>query len=473
MLRMTIKKIQQLIKQPHIVFILISLLFGLVFIKITPPLWGLDEPSHTARVFHILRGEFVSDGDNNNPANFMPANYNELIQYRVSDILDFVRMDNIISRKDVTDINVYKKITSNRFDKSEYFSSYIANYSPVAYPGPIVGLAVAKTLNLNMGHSLTLMRFMGLLSYIAIAAFAIWIIRNYKLKWLFVTLALVPMAIFQASVVTADTMVIGTTLLFFALVYRIALEKEVNRKLLIALAVVSVLIPLIKLNHVIIVLIIAAIPAYKFGSLKRAWIYKGLVIATSIFLALLWAQFTHVTATPGVSQRADQAAVSPSEQISYAVHNPIKFGQATGKSFVIFGDAYYRGLLFTVSGNSVETPVVATITLSFVILLAALIAKKELLRLKRIIIWSCVACLVFVASVFGALYASFTPVGWPFVDGVQGRYFFPLLIPVTMLVAMIIPIQVKVESKKLKLIIIAATTFCLTVSVAYVYTALY
>lgn len=473
MLRMMPVKIMELIRKPHIIFILISLLFGLVFIKITPPLWGLDEPSHTARVFHILRGEFVSTTDGANPANFMPENYNELIHYRISDILDVVRRDNIISRKDVTDINAYKEITSKQFSKSEYFSSYIANYSPVAYPGPIVGLATAQTLDLNMGHTLTLMRFMSLLSYIAIAAFAIWILRRYKIKWLFLAVALVPTAIFQASVVTADTMAIGTTLLFFALVYRIALERKVNSKLLLSLAIVSVLIPLIKLNHVAIVLIIAALPLYSFGSRKKAIAYKAGVIAAGVCLALAWAQFTHVTATPGVSQRADQAAVSPSEQISHVLHNPIEFGQAVMKSFVIFGDAYYQGLLFTVSGNSVETPIVATITLSFVIIVAALIAKEELQKLRRVIVWSCAACLVLAATVFGALYAGFTPVGWPFVDGVQGRYFFPLLIPVSMLVAMILPLDTKVKARSLRYIIIAVTTLSLLASVAYVYTALY
>ena len=474
MLRMTLENIWRFVRKPHVIVILSTLVFGTIFIKITPPLWGLDEPSHVGRVLHIIKGQFASNGDQNNPANFVPDNLSELTRYRIDDILDVVRVDNVISRKDVTDPSVYERITSRPLDKSEHFSTYIAgNYSPVAYPGPILGAGIAQVLNLTMGQTLTLMRFMSLFSYIALAAFAVWIVRNYKVKWLFLVAAMIPTAIFQSSVVTADTMVLGISLLFLALVYRIALGEGVQKKLLVALAVVTVLTPLIKANHIVLMLLLLALPAARFGSKKASIIYKTGVIVGGMCLTFAWSQLTQLPASATYSQRADQVTVVPAEQISRTLHNPLIFGKAVVKSLVIFGDAYYQGMLFTVSGNAVGTPILLTASLSGAILLAAFMAKDELRRIKKLIVWGGLVAVAFAALVFGALYASFSPVGWPIVDGVQGRYFLPLIVPISMLIAILIPVEVRAKPRNLKIMLVAMAVLSLLTSVAYVYIAYY
>ena len=470
---MQTKRLLDFVRKPHVLFVVFAILFGAIFIKITPPLWGLDEPSHVARVFHIVRGELVSSKQESDPANTMPDNFFELTQYRVKDILDVVKNDNILFRKDVTDPKAYDKITSEHFDKSEHFFPYVSNYSPVSYPGPIVGLEVSKLFNLDIGNTLTLMRCMSLISYVTLAAASIWLVKKFKIKWIFFVVALIPTAIFQASVVTADTMVLGLALLFFALLFRICLEEKIDRKLLVALAVVSVLIPLTKLNHVILILPLLFLPSTKFRSSKRALMYKILVVALGLVLALVWAHISNVTATPDISQRADQLAISPGGQIKYALGSPLSFGIAIIKSLVIFGDAYYQGIFFTVSGNSVATPLLMTIVLSFVIWLVAVQSRTELDKIKRMIVWCGLASIALVITIFGALYAGFTPVGWPFVDGVQGRYFLPLVIPIISLMAILMPIKITIKPKHRDIILVATSFMALAISALYVFVAYY
>lgn len=470
---MKVKKFLNFLKQPYIIFIIVALFSGYAFIKLTPPLWGLDEQAHFARVFHVLRGEFVSSQDETKSANTIPNNVFELYQHRTRDILDVEKKDTVYSRQDVSDPASYARITDNKFSEGESFFPFIANYTVLAYPGPILGLALSYLFNFNMGDSLLMMRLFSLISYIAIAASAIWLVRKYKIKWLFLIVALIPTVIFQASVITADTMLIGALLLFFALFYRIAQEKKPTKALLIALALVSVTIPLMKLNYVFVVLSILFLPSAKFGTKKSAAIYKTIVAFVSVLLVVVWSLITRVTATPDISQRGDGQEVIPSEQISYSLHNPVAFISALVKSLIIHGDMYYQGLLFTVSGNTVITPLAVTVLLSGALFVAALIAKDEIQKIKKIIVWISVGCALMAITVFASLYAAFTPVGYPFIDGVQGRYFLPALLPILMLLAIFVPINIDKPSKALKGVLVGVSVLALLISVVYVRLALY
>lgn len=470
---MTFDKIISNLKQPHVIFILIALFAGLAFIKLTPPLWGLDEQAHFGRVFHALRGEFISTQDKDDRANTIPDNVFELYQHRTRDILDVEKKDTVYARQDVTDPGSYETVTRNKFTNSESFFPFIANYTVLAYPGPILGLALANLFQASMGDSLFLMRLFSLFSYILIGAVSIWLVKKYKIKWLFLAVALIPTAIFQASVITADTMLLGTLLLFFALLYRVLQDKKPSRALFIALGIVSLVIPLMKLNYIFVVLSVLAIPSIKFSSYAKSYIFKILTSIGAVLLVVIWSLISRVTATPEISQRGDGQEVIPIDQIVYAVTNPIEFVVALIRSFIIHGDMYYQGLLFTISGNTIITPLILTVGLSIALLAAALIAKDEIRKIKRPLIWIILGCLTMTITVFGALYAAFSPVGYPFVDGVQGRYFLPALLPVLMFISLLIPVDIKKPSRYQILLVVLTSIIALLISVLYVRMALY
>jgi uncharacterized membrane protein len=471
---MKVKKILNFLKQPHIIFIIVALFSGYAFVKLTPPLWGLDEQSHFARVFHIVRGEFISNQDKDNKANTIPDNFFELYEHRTRDILDVIKQDTVLGRQDVTDLTTYEKITQEPFDKSEHFFPFIANYSFLAYPGPIVGVMLSQLLDLNMGDTLLMARLFSLVSYIVIAAIGIWLMRAYKIRWLFLLIALIPTAIFQSSVVTADTMLIGSMLLFFALTYRVVMDKTVSKSILVWFAIFALIIPLLKLNYIFVVIAaILALPVKSIGKKKMAVVYKSILIIGSVLVVAFWSLATNVTSTPEYSQRADGASVIPSDQISFALHNPIAFAAAILRSFINYGDGYYQGLLFTVSGNAITTPLFITILLTIALIGAALVAKEELIRARKLIIYICAGVTVMAVTVFASLYAAFTPVGFPYVDGVQGRYFLPGLLPILMLIALVLPVPSIAPHRKVIIGLLVVSLAALISSIAYVRLALY
>jgi uncharacterized membrane protein len=473
---MSFKKIKLFLFQPHVLFVIISVVFGSVFISITPPLWGLDEPSHFARVFHITKGDFIPTSDQNNPGSHAPDNYFELSNYRTADILDVLPAGKmVLGRADVTQGLIYDTLTNRQFSDSEHFFPFIAGYSPAAYPGAIIGNTIARVLDLNIGLTLQLTRIFSLLAYIAISATAIWVLRRQKIKWLFFLAALIPTAIFQASMITADGTLIAVSLLFFAVIMRFFFTKDtqINKRLLWLLTLTAIALPLIKVNHIFISAAIILIPFTALGSKRFAVFYKTGVLFIGLVLSFIWSSLTKVTDAPAFSQRADQLQIIPSEQINFVLNNPFEFIIAIGRSLVIHGDMYYQGLLFTVSGNQVQTPLIFTVILSICLLLVTIYAKDELVKAKKLIIGLCIGVVIVSTTVFASLYAGFTPVGWSFVDGIQGRYFLPLLLPVLMLISILLPVRLRIKERPLKFATISLAITCLIVSVTYVYLALY
>lgn len=462
------------VKKPHILFLLLCGFSGYLFLVLTPPLWGLDEPSHFARAYKISHGEIIPNTDREKGGNLMPDSFSELSNYRTHDILDVQKNSHIIDRADVTNKDAYDNFMSKQFSNEEHYFPFVATYSPLAYPGSIVGILFSSVLNLNIGQTLFLARLLSLLFYMGIAGFSIYLLRRSNIKWLFFAIALTPTAIFQAAVITADTMLIAISLLFFALLYRVCTDKsQASRGMLAGLVFCAIALPLIKINYVFISAAILALPFSALGTKRLANIYKAGVLAASALLAFFWSRAIGATETPELSQRADQLPISPSDQIAHILHSPIDFVTVFIKSLVVYGDTYYRELLLTVSGNSVKVPLIFVLLLFVALICIAISIKKELMPMKKQIVWLNIGALVTSATIFAALYVGFNPVGWKFIDGVQGRYFLPLFIPLLMLIGVFSPIDIAAKKKVLPAMSIVVVCASLLVSIFYVFTAMY
>lgn len=474
---MTIKKVGRILTKPHFLFLIISVISGYFFLSQTPPLWGLDEPSHFSRAYQISDGRLVPDTSKENRGGLMPDNFYEVSTYRTNDILDEgLNGTGVLRRADVTDSSTYDRLLSKKFMESEHSYYWTASYSPVAYPGAAAGIAVARVFDLTVGQTFFMARLFSLFVYVAICFLALWLVRNKKIVWLFFIVALLPTAMFQASVVTADNVLNALTLVFFALFFRLFITKDtkkVRQKILISLLLVGAILPLIKINYIFTVFVLLLLPSTYFKSTAWQVVYKGGVVLLSVVPGLIWSQLTKVTDATTLSQRADQLPVNPSEQIVHVLHHPIEFIGVTIKSLMVHGDTYLHGLLLTISGNNIHMPVILVFVLLCILLLAAVYARDEIRSMKRQLLYMSIASIVAGISIFAALYAGFTPVGWWIVDGIQGRYFMPFLLPVIALISIYIPFHIDIDKKTASIMAIAAVSICLVTAITYNYLALY
>lgn len=442
------KDIIEKYSQAHWLFLFIALVFGLIYITLAPPLWGVDETSHFARVYQIAHGEIIPSTDpSNNYGGLLPKNLVSLRNYVKDDLMDNTGIG-INSRKDVDNIEVYNKLIDQPFSANKIASSDTASYSPVAYAAPVFGVMVADIFNATIGQTLFIARLFSLLSYVFFGWLAIRLIRGIKLKWLLMVVALLPAALFQGSVVTADGMLISLSLLFIALFMRLMLyPKKENKKLFYWLIIVAIMLPLVKLNYIFLSFALIFIPNRLFNTKKIAIALKISGVLLAVVAGAMWSFLSKVAVGSPVSPRPDGAVVSAAGQLSLVLHNPHIFIIACIHNIVNYGDSYIHSAISMVGWNWVDTPLIIIIILCLSIVIAALYSKKELVLARKAILTMALLSIVGIVSIFGALYVAFNQVGSKIIDGVQGRYFMPFLIPIIIAIASYVPFEIKVNKK--------------------------
>lgn len=436
-------------------FVLIALVVGLGLILITPPLWGLDEISHFSRVYQISQGNIFPDkGDVDTYGGPIPVNLDNLKEHVVSDFQDNVG-GSLLERGDLTGSEVYESLTSKEFnDHDTVIFTWTASYSPFAYLGHVIGAIISNILNLNIGQTIALTRLSGLIFYISLVYVAIRIHRNnIKLQPLLFVVALIPTSIYQASVVTVDSTSIAFSLLFVSLLFYVLLNRDkVSSSILKYVAVLSLIagmLALTKVNYLLLGFLVLFIPNKYYKNNRYALLGRSIGLVCTILPAVLWAMVNQGVGAAPVSQRPDGLEVSSSGQLMYVLDSPIEFILVFVKSLIHYGDAYVVSV-FNVMGNTFSSFIWVTILFIIMLFLAAFYAKSIFQKYSNIIHAGFLISILCIGSIFLALYLVFNPVGNHIIDGVQGRYFIPIIVPTVAFIATMIPIKIQIKSENLK-----------------------
>lgn len=465
-----------IINSAHLSFAIISMIFGMYFVLLTPPLWGVDETSHFARVYQLSHGEILPHMDKETFGGKIPDNLYELSNYTKQDLLDNNQAKGLAARRDVDSTTKYEQFTSQHFSTIKHDYIWTASYSPVAYTGPVAGAVLARGLHLNIGQTIMLARLGGLLLYSTIVFLALKFLSNLRIKWLFFVVALLPISLFQASMVTADSIAIALSLLYMATLLTLMTNKEAKKstqtRLIALLIVAGALLPLVKINYIFLSLSLLLVPSKNIGPKSKALVIKTLGVLLATVAGLAWTLIQKTGNAP-VSQRPDGLPVNPSEQMSYVINHPLHFIIATVKSVIINIDMYMQGGTSLVGWNFITGPFMLVFILTALIFFALLYAQPELLIIKRRLPWIMILAALGSVSIFGALYVAFSPVGYAIVDGIQGRYFLPFFIPLVLYAAAKSPMEIRVKDNTATAMIIAGSSASLAIISVYFLLATY
>src|SRR5207248_10235903 len=150
-------------------------------------------------------------------------------------------------------------------------------YNPVAYAPYVLATAIGNLLGLDFPNMLLLMRVLGLITFTAVAAYAIKL--TPALKWAFVLIAMLPVSIYNRPVLSADgaalTYALVITALCFSAVQRYGRVWE--RSLWMTLCTLS------KQPQIVFVLL-----ELMGTGLRRRWSSLALVAAPGLILSPLW-----------------------------------------------------------------------------------------------------------------------------------------------------------------------------------------
>jgi uncharacterized membrane protein len=255
--------------QPQKIFLLFSLIIGTILIIITPIGAGFDEDTHVARIWEMSNFKFTPNSLLEKGPYF-PQIFYEL-SYRQKDIIRPIDMNFYL-------LNINRKIDWNNMINHQTRSIYFPTlYLVQAFIMGILG----RFLNTPILIIYFFLRFSYLLTYTLLVYLAIKIIPFGKNLLAF--LALSPMAMIQASIISPDAISNGISFFFFAWIIYLCAQKVriITKKQLIITFVMVALLSTTKINSLVLILLLLIIPKRLFQSTKeymKFWIITILII---------------------------------------------------------------------------------------------------------------------------------------------------------------------------------------------------
>jgi uncharacterized membrane protein len=235
-------------------------------------------------------------------------------------------------------------IDTNGADHPAVFAPFAGTegYNPVAYIPYIAAGVVGGLFGLNFPDMLLFMRLLGLATFTAVAAYAIAV--SPVLKWAFVLIALLPVSLYNRSVLSADGAALSTAMIITAVclraVWQPAAGRVWERSFWMTLCALS--------KQPQIAFILLELMLFRLRDLPRRWVSVAAVILPSIMLSPLWVWA--VSAEVGVWRLQEQEQHPPEHfdpvwKLLYMWDHPLQFPLATWRAISVWGDRLWQELI--------------------------------------------------------------------------------------------------------------------------------
>jgi len=417
--------------QPEKLFLLMASIFCGFFVFLIPPLQGWDEATHFLRAYQISEANFLPDRFNGDQAGgSIPISISDMSDQFFNDL----KRTSLEDPGATTDLKVLKKYaTENKVSEGKVQKQFegSAVYTPLAYLPASIGIATARTLHLPLLSYVYLARIFVLVTYLVLIFFAIRLIPVGK--WVIFVIALLPQSATLAVSMGSDAFIIGATALLVAFfVKAIHQTRQVTNRELSSMLVLSVALGLMKPPYMLLSLLVACIPVVKFGSKMRYFKWVGGIVLATFLTGAIWnvsvsdiTKNVHTYQRPGLN-------INPDQQIKFIEHEPIKFSAILVNQMFLNTNAIYQQAVEHITWKGIHLPmwVVSLVYLNLILAFAATqnvpIKPRKVLGLSRygpVLILVMTSILIYVA-----LYVSFNVVGREQIEGVNGRYFTPLIL---------------------------------------------
>jgi uncharacterized membrane protein len=426
-----------------LIFLTFGLIFGIFFVVFTPVFWGVDEHVHFYRAYQMSKGKLFPDKTKlttNGKSGYiytaeLPTQMISLGEERSQDLLNNPSSTNIVNRNDYNPSpytqDIYGNIDISKTSVGDVSGS--ATYFPVGYLMYAAPLALLPTSSSPHTQVISA-RMLGLIVYLALCTVAISMLRESRYRHLIALVALLPISLFQASTVTMDGLCIGLCLIIFAGVVR-ALSNdspELGRVKKLIFLFALIVLPLLKASFIIVTissllfpidLLLGKLPSLKVAKYR---INARLLIAILLVLisAVWYKHATSITVSGNITQRPG-VEISLIKQIINSLEHPNVPIKALLATIFLGADSYYIGLTGLLGASYVSSPLVSSALV--LALLAVMSQYLPVIMGKKQKLYSIAVAGSSVLIIFGLLYATYNAVGSRKIEGIQPRYFIPLI----------------------------------------------
>lgn len=309
----------------------------------------------------------------------------------------------------------------------------MANRVP-AYLSMALAAKAGKWLSLPWPVILRMMRIANLSVYIILMWLTLKVLPFGHM--LAAVIGLLPQNIFMASTVSYDPFVTGCLMLGTAFLLRLARAEEEDSGMLrdtFCMLLFLFLGCLPKAVYAPLILIALIIPFRRIGGKQRKTVYICAVISVFVLTMLLFVIPT-ILAPADTGDIRGSSDVSEMSQIGFILANPLRFAWILISQMVRWIPQCLIGPDCTTFMGHLVTGTAGFREMWFIYFLlfvaASAIQKENRFLTAKERLWILFMCFGAGVLVWSAMYVSFTSPGAPEIDGVQGRYFIPVLFPV-------------------------------------------
>ncbi len=395
------------------IFLIIAIPLGLLYLFSIPIGRVADEPEHYYRAYDISQGKFISDSNEDGGGAELSVKFQEVL-----------RKENV----SYSDYSSRVSVSASEEDEKKFmYYGNTAIYFFTCYLPQAIGIAIGNLFHSPILVGAYLGRLMNLAFFIIVVFFSIKKIPILKSAVFFVSL--LPMTIHQAASLSSDVVTYTTAVGLFAFVlYQIYDKTKARLKVkdYIIMIALCIFVGMCKYAYLPLCLLILLIPPEKFGTKKRKYVTIGVLATAVVIMNIAWfflaGDLMHL---PGGQDVALQS--------QYVLHHPHRFIVAVGKT--IFSKGW--PLIGTALGASLEwfdIGISELLVLAIVIISCLFVKRyKSITILPQLKHMTTFVFFVITAAFIIIEYLTWTPVGANYVDGIQGRYFLPLLFMVPLL----------------------------------------
>lgn len=421
--------------KPEKALLCIIIPFCIIITVAMPVGRGHDEYMHWIKAFEVSEGRFISKIDNEKKQSVatVPENVQNIVKERQHGIYKYV--DNIPLLQEKINYDNYIQIPNQN----------AAAYCFVQYIPEVLGILIGKVITQNPLLSAYISRIANIVTCTMLMYFAIKLIPFGKN--ILLILSIIPIVIEGFSTISPDGITIAICALFISYTMYIAFDKnkKCGAKEMLILTTLGAIVSLCKIVYMPLIFLAIIIPKEKFKSKKNKIFYLTIIIGIGVICNLIWLGFgsmallsTNTNTYAGTEQNGTVIKVMS------ILSNPIMYLQKLFYTIGVKGNQYFLSLF----GGQLEWA--ETIRMDFIPYIICGISiitaisehdlKDKLNKYQKIIILFII--LVITILIFTSLFIQWSENNLNYIDGVQGRYFLPILPLVLILIN-----GIKVNSK--------------------------
>ena len=320
------------------------------------------------------------------------------------------------------------------------------NTIPTVYFLPATGITAARIMGLNSIYLVLFGRMANLILFILFGTLGIYFMPKFK-EFIFLV-SLLPTTIELAASYSYDAVMISSMIFFVSYVFYLAHEKkDFDIKDLVIVSLIAGLVLPCKMVYFPMLLLLFSIPLYKFkfrgkvdGKIKKENIAFFLASAVVVLLSWVFAMYLVNRATVvGYSTSTTSSlewAGEESYTIGYLFHNKVKAVKLFYNTLLLQLEYYHKTMFGAYLGHADD--VVGIPYIGFLVLNIGMIfsvfgeAKEKQLQVKERVLTG-ISIFFVVFLVLLSMLIAWTPISSEFIEGVSGRYFIPVLLPLLMI----------------------------------------